>query len=182
MLTESDKKQFAYYLGKVGKYEEITDRIEVEVADYLAKATEGELSESSSLRIRGFISIISELERIGDICYQMAKNLERKANKRIWFTPKQRQNLLDMVAIINTGFDTMVENLNNDDLKEIDNATAIEQELNALRDKLKKRHLKHIEKGEYPMESGMIYADLIDSLEKIGDHIMNVSEGAAGKV
>lgn len=182
MLTESDKRQFAYFLGKVEKYEEITDRIEVEVADYLAKASEGELSESSSLKIRGFISIISELERIGDICYQMAKNLERKANKRIWFTPKQRQNLLNMLDILNRGFDTMIANVSKDETPNIEHAKEIEQELNKLRDKLKKQHLKHIEKGEYPMESGMIYADLIDSLEKVGDHIMNVNEGAAGQV
>lgn len=182
MLTEADKRKFLQYLERVEKYEEITDRIEVEVADYLAKASEGELSESSSIRIRGMISVTSELERIGDICYQMAKNLERKAKKKIWFTPKQRQNLLDMFGLINLAFDEMIKNINEDQLADIEHAQELETEVNHMRDALRKKHLKHIEKGEYPMESGMIYADLVDSLETMGDRIISVNEGLIGQV
>ena len=78
LLTAKEPKRIEKRLKKIQKYEDITDRIEIEIADYLLKVSEGELSETSSRRLRSMLSIINELERIGDVLFQMSKNLEKK--------------------------------------------------------------------------------------------------------
>ena len=90
------------------KYEEITDRIEVEVADYLAKTSRGEMSTETSIQIRGMLSIVGDLERIGDIYYQMSKSFERKNEGKIWFTPEQRENLLQFNDLVDQAFEVNV--------------------------------------------------------------------------
>jgi phosphate:Na+ symporter len=86
LLVDPDKKVFKAHLEKIEKYEEITDRVEIEVAKYLNKVSEGELTEQNSAEIRGLNSITNDLERIGDIFYQMSKTIEKKADDKIWFS------------------------------------------------------------------------------------------------
>ncbi len=171
-------------LKKVRKYEEITDRIEMEVADYLSRISKDELSMDSSLRIRGMMSIVNDMERIGDIYYQMAQHLERKAKGRLWFTQDQREGLYAMFDLLAEAFTIMEENLERDpDKVDLEWALAKEKEIDAKKEELRKAHLQNIEQEEdYNIKSGLIYHDLLTSCEKVGDHIMNVSEGGTGKV
>ena len=127
LLVETDKKEFKHLLARIKKYEEITDRIESEVSNYLAKVSEGELNSSASERIRSMLSIINDLVQL------------TKANE-------------------------------------------LEKEINKLRNKIRKEHLVNIETGEYNFASGIIYNDLFSSAERLGDHIINVSEAVAGEV
>lgn len=183
LLVETDKKEFKHLLARIKKYEEITDRIESEVSNYLAKVSEGELNSSASERIRSMLSIINDLERIGDVCYQMSKAIERKSDKKVWFTPEQRQNLKEMFDKVDQASDLMVKNLEQDyDLVQLTKANEIEKEINKLRNKIRKEHLVNIETGEYNFASGIIYNDLFSSVERLGDHIINVSEAVAGEV
>lgn len=180
LLVEQDEKKRESLQDRIRKYEEITDRIESEVAMFLTKVAEGELSSNSSRQIRAMLGIINDLERVGDICYQMSLIIARKNEERIWFTPKQRAGVQSMFNKVDLTLEQMEKNLNND-YSEVDLNAAIilEEELNSLRDQLKQDHLEMTEKKKYNYQSGIIYADLFSALEKIGDHVINVSEALA---
>lgn len=184
LLFEKSKKKQKKLYERISKYEEITDRVEIEVANYLNKISEGELSGETAIRIRGMNSIVNDLERIGDIYYQISKTLERKSDEKIWFTPEQRNNLGEMFDLVDKAFDTMINNLNehSGDVT-LDKARDIEHEINEKRDELRKDYLDNLSKSdELHLRGGLIYNDIFASLEKVGDHIINVSEGVVGKV
>lgn len=184
LIHKPEPADQAELLKKVRKYEEITDRIEMEVADYLSRISRDELSMDSSLRVRGMMSIVNDLERIGDILYQMSQHLERKAREKLWFTQEQREGLGAMFDLLEGAFSIMLENIERDPEEvELDKALAQEKEIDAKKEELRKAHLRNIEGEEdYNIKSGLIYHDLLTSCEKVGDHIINVSEGGTGKV
>lgn len=177
VLYEKDPKQIKKFVDKIENYENITDRIEVEIADYLLKVSEGELSSLGSLRVRGMLSIVTDMERIGDLFLQIGKNFERKQKAKAWFTPEQRQNLSEMFELVDEAFEIMLENLNHK-ISELDlqKANTVELKINKLRNQLRKSHLKSMEKGDYNMQSGFIYNDIFSACEKIGDHIYDINE------
>lgn len=183
LLVEPDKKKFKKLVSRIEKYEEITDKIESEIVLYLAKVSEGELTELNSLQIRSMLSIADDLETIGDINYSMARTIKRKAEDKIYFIPKQRQNLLDMFKLLEEALEQMQINLE-DELqgKNLTAATSAEKAINEMRNRLKKNHLKSIEKGEYKYNSGMIYTDIFSAIESIGDHVMSISEATTGQI
>lgn len=183
LLFEKDKKEQNTKLERVEKYEEITDKIEVEVADYLMTVSQGDLSEESSLRVRSMLDIVSELEQIGDIFFQMSLTFERKIRTKAWFTLEQRRNLLEMFDLIDLTFENLIYNLEQDyDDIDLDKAQSLEDQVNKLRDRIRREHLDNMGKGDFNIDSGMIYNDLYSSLERVGDHIFQVNEAIAGKV
>jgi phosphate:Na+ symporter len=183
LLMETDTKKANEMLIKISKYENITDRIEEEVADYLLKVSEGEISNESSLRVRSMLSIAGDLERVGDILYQMSKSIERKMDEKVWFTPEQRNGLIEMIEVVNNALDVMIKNLKSEyeDVR-LDEAIEMESQINRMRDKLRKEQFGVFESGQYDIKSGMIYTDLFSSLEKVGDHIINVTEAITGEI
>ena len=182
LVTEQDTKKVSKLLARIKKYEDITDRMEHDVADYLAKISEGEMSEESSIQIRGMLSIVGDLERIGDIYYQMSKGLERKIEQKVWFTPEQRKNILDMFEMVERNLDNMCDNLkSNYGSVAMEKASELEMRLNKFRKAIRKEHFVSVEKGDYNFQSAAIYADLFNSLEKVGDHTINVTEGITGE-
>lgn len=183
LLTETDPAGRGQLLQRIAKYEDITDRIEVEVSRFLTKTSTEARDEAVSERIRGMLGIIGDLERVGDILFQMSKSLERKSDERLWFTPEQRQNLLDTMALVEKAFAVMLRNLEAEgDGVSLDEAIDIEQRINQQRDVLRRAHLKSVESGDHNIKSGMVYADLFSSCEKLGDHLINVSEALVGIV
>lgn len=183
LLDETDTKRRRELLDKIKKYEEITDRVEVEISNYLSKLSEGTISMRASGKVRSLLSIAGDLERIGDLYYQMSKRLERKNNNKIYFLPEQRENLKQIFALVDRAFEVMVHNLNTEsDKVTLDSAMAVEAEINELRDSLRKKHLKNLEKGVYSIKSGLYYSDLFQFAEKVGDHLINITEAYTGKV
>jgi len=183
LLIEKDTGERARLLARIAKYEDITDRIEVEVSKYLTKTGAEARNEELSERVRALLAIIGDLERVGDILFQMSKSMERKADERLWFSPEQRQSLLDMMNLVDKAFDVMVANLGGEDeAVKLDAAIEAEQRINQLRDQLRRAHLKSVESGDHNIKSGMVYNDLFSSCEKVGDHLINVSEALAGEV
>lgn len=183
LLVETDKKKFKKKVEQIEKYEEITDRIESEIGIFLAKVSEGNLNETSSLQVRAMLSIANDLETIGDINNSMGKTLQRKMENKIYFIPKQRENLLDMFKLLDAAFAVMQKNLDKDlQGNFLEESEAAERKLNEFRNKLKDGHLKSIEKGKYKFESGMIYTDLFAAIESIGDRVISISEAACGKI
>lgn len=183
LLVEKSAAERTVLLERIAKYEDITDRIEVEVSRFLTKTGSEAADERMSERIRAMISIIGDLERVGDIFFQMSKGLERKSDERLWFSPEQRQNLLEMLKLTDQAFQVMLRNLRaEDDAIALDEAIEVEQRINQQRDQLRRAHLKSVETGEGNVKSGLVYNDLFSSCEKVGDHLINVSEALVGMV
>ncbi len=182
-VNSSDKKEKYKMLGKLEKYEEITDRVEIEIADYLGKTAQLEMSSEASIQMRSMLNITTDLERIGDIFYQIGKVLEKKDGEKSYFTPEQREGINKMLTITDEAFEIMNDNLSAQyGSISMEKAVEKEREINALRDQLRRKHLKNIEKEEFNMNSALIYSNVFASFEKVGDHIINVSEAVAGEI
>ena len=181
LMTETDNKKFNNLMSRIKKYEDITDRMEVEIADYLAEAAKGELSDTASKKVRSMLSIVNDMERIGDICYQMSITIERKNEQKAYFTPELRTSLEEMIAEVLKALEIMNKNLNSE-YKQVSmtDANGAEDIINKMRNKLRKEYLTKIEKGEVKIQTGMIYNNLIHSLEKVGDHVHNITEAITG--
>ncbi len=177
LMEMTESKKFEALYKRIKKYEDITDRMEIEIADFLTKAAEDEISEKTSLRVRNMLTTIQDLERIGDICYQMASNLNRKREMKLFFTPEMRENLGQMIGLVNHALEVMHGNLNAEEgTVKLDEAGKAEKDINAMRNKLRSEYFELVGSWDHKVESGIIYNDMVHSLEKIGDHAINVTE------
>ena len=179
--TEKPKRQ-KKLLKKVRKYEEITDRIDDELANYLMRVSEGSLSDESTRRVSNLLSISNDLERIADIIYQMSRDLEKFFEGDIIFNSEQRDGILSMLDVIDEAFEVMNHNLSEDfDKVGIQPAVEKEMAINKQKKRLQKKHVKRIETKVYNINSDSVYKDLFYACEKVGDHIINVSEAITGE-
>lgn len=183
LITETDAEKTQELYNRINKYEEIIDRIEIEIANFLIKVSQQEISRDGLKNVRAMLRVVSNMEKIGDLCYQMSLNIERKAKDKAWFTPEQRHNLKLMFTVINKSFELMIANLSSP-IKKVDMTKAIELEtqLNGLRDNIREQHFLSIEesKEEYNIKSGLYYNGLYSACEKLGDHILNINEAITG--
>ncbi|MFK7787108.1 MAG: Na/Pi cotransporter family protein [Crocinitomicaceae bacterium] len=182
LMFEKDQKKKKKIIARIAKYEEITDQVEQEISGYLSECAANELSSDSGLKVRSMLAVTSELERIGDIFYQMSLTYERKAKEKIWFTPEQRANVKSMLEGVDAAFTVMIDNLNMPyENVTITEAMEKERKVDKMRNKFRKKHLATIEKDDYNIRSAAVYTDLIYSCERVGDHIINVTEALIGK-
>ncbi len=180
-LREDNEGKRAKQRDKIAEYENMTDEIEENIASYLVKISEQALSEDASIKVRSILSITTDLERVADIILRMSKDIQRGNKQKLVFTEKQHENIARIFALIDEAFTAMRNNLESPYGKmDIGEAIRIESEINDLKAKLRKRHLKDTEVKEYDVKSGLIYKDLFFSAEKIGDHLINVSEAVRG--
>jgi len=183
LIAKKKNKSRKKMMDKMKRYEEITDRMEVEIATFLAKVSEGNISEESSFKIRALLSINNDLERIGDIFYQISLTIERQLDSEEWFSDDQIQNLMKIYNLLDEALKIMRNNLNSDYSKvTIDEALNKEREINAMRSELRRDYLKKIESGKYNVKEAIQYIELINACEKVGDHVINVSEGVTGQI
>jgi len=183
LITKKQHKSRKKMMDKMKKYEEITDRMEVEIATFLAKVAEGNISEESSFKIRALLSNINDMERIGDIFYQISLTIERQLELEQWFSEDQINNLVKIYGLLDEALNIMRLNLNSDYSKvTINEALNKEREINAMRNELRRDYLKKVEKGEYHVKDALYYIELISGCEKVGDHVINVSEGIIGQI
>ncbi len=183
LVNETDKKAFDKMLKKIRKYEDITDRIEEEMAIYLTKIGQGSLTEDTSTKIRALHKMISNLERIGDIYYGMSISLENKKESKVWFTQGQRDNLNTYLDLLDKTFNQLKSNLESEfGQVKLDKAIELEHDNNKLQESLHQQHIIDLEKGEYDFKSAMHYRDLFMACEKVGDHLINVSESMQMKI
>ncbi|MEE4197696.1 MAG: Na/Pi cotransporter family protein [Bacteroidales bacterium] len=177
MFHESSDKKFYKRYSKIEKYEGISDRMEVEIATYLTKVSEGELSIEGSKRIKAMLKVISDIESIADSCYNLGKTLLRKSDWKVKFSEKQTGHIEKIFTLVSEALAEMIQNLEKGyKLIDITKALEIEEKINHYRNKLKKEHLKSVEKKDYSYQTGIIYNDLISESEKLADYVINVSE------
>ncbi len=181
--SPKEKKQMKM-LKKLKKYEEITDDMEIQITEYVTKLADREITHKTSAKLRAILNICNDLERIGDIYYQMSKTIEQKMEDKSYFLPEQRDNLNGMIELTDKAFAEMISNLSTPsyDKVSINKAIEIEEELNTYRNKLRDHNLGRLGDEDYNVNSAMIYNNLFSSLEKVGDHIMNVNESVAGQI
>jgi len=183
LITKKQHKSRNKLMSRIKRFEEITDRIEVEVATFLSKVAEGNISTESSFNIRALLSINNDLERVGDIFYQMSLAIKSKHKSDVWFSEEQIVKLSSIFKVLDEAIEIMIKNLNNDYSKvSITEALEKERELNATRNELRRDHLINVEKGRYTIQDALVYSELVQSCEKIGDHIINVTEGVTGQI
>lgn len=177
MFNQTSDKKFYKRYNKIEKYEGISDRMEVEIATYLTKVSEGELSIEGSKRIKAMLKVISDIESIADSCFNLAKTLMRMNDWKVKLNKEQKENINKIFALVTEALSEMMANLEKGyKYIDINKALDVEENINQFRNKLKKEHLKSVEKKAYSYQTGIIYNDLFSESEKLADYVINVSE------
>ena len=181
-LTHMDPadENYTKTYSRIEKYEEISDRMEIEIGSYLNKVSEGRLSPEGKMRISGMLRIISEIESIADGCFNVAKTLSRKNQIQVKFDDKVLKEIDSMFDLVSDAMKNMLEILK--EMETPDGALVVkaynrEREINNLRNKLRDANIFNINNKEYGYQEGIFYMDLIGEAEKLGDYMINVVEG-----
>jgi phosphate:Na+ symporter len=180
-INETDPEAFDKLNDKLIKYEEITDRIEYEIATYLNDVSKNEISDEVKDKIKAMYKIVGELESLGDSGEAIGRILKRKNAHGKVFDKSILDRLNKMMDLVQKGYDVMIENLKNTDLKDISNAENCEYNINECRNHLREEHIVNIESNSYNYLTGVYFMDVLSELEKIGDFLINVSEAVVGK-
>ena len=169
--------EFNKLYSRLEKYEEISDRMEIEIANYLNRCAEGRLSNEGKQRIAAMLNIISEIESIADSCFGVAKILARKQEGHTSFNDEIYKNIDTMFSYVNKAMKNMLLLLSDlENVREEDIITSYnrEREINNMRNNLRVANIENINNRHYEYQAGIYYMDLIGDLERTGDYIINV--------
>lgn len=178
-INEADTDKFEELRSKLVKYEEISDRIEYEIATFLNGISAEEISESTSLKIKSMYKIIGELESLGDSGETISRILSRKNIHNKKFDADIVKNLNAMADAVNAAYDVMIENLtaaHKGELTNISNAYNAEDRINTLRNNLRDAVIENIENDGKNYQTSVYYMDIINVYESMGDFMINVSQ------
>jgi len=184
LLQVEKPKQRDEMHEKLERYEEITDKMEEEIVEYITNLSNREVTPKTSMRLRSIMNICNDMERIGDIYFNISKTFERHMEGQGQFTADQKQHIFNMMDRVDDAFKVMLDNLSSPSYDDVHLAKAIKAEnaINAYRDELRKQNLKSLEVGGYDVKAAMTYNNIFSSLEKVGDHIINVTEAIVGDI
>ena len=178
-INETENDMFEELRGKLVKYEEISDRIEYEIANFLNAVSEGEISENTSYKIKAMYKIIGELESLGDSGESISRILSRRNVHNKTFDQDTVKKLNAMVDLVDNAYSVMITNLNlaeSGELDEIANAYAAEERINGLRDHLRDEEINSLEDNRKNYQTSVYYMDIVSELEKMGDFMINISQ------
>ncbi len=179
--TEGDDA-FAKLFERIKKYEDESDKMENEIGKYLGQVSDAHLSDDTKEKIRGMNREIGELESIGDSCFNLARILQRKRDKKVHFDDDQWGGVVQMQELVKGAMARMNEML--EGRKEeftIEQSAEFERRINAKRNDLKQQSLADVDNRVYSYDNGTVYMDLVNELEKVGDYVLNVAEARLGQ-
>lgn len=181
LFHETDDKEFTSKYSRIQKYENISDRMEVEIANYLTKVSAGRLSDESKHQIQMKLRVISEIESVADSCYNLARTLQRRFQQPEKFPEDIDANIELMFNLIESGLQNMCNVLREEHIDQsyVNSAQNIENEINNYRNQLKHQNVIAVNEGYYNYPIATTYMDTIVECEKMGDYIVNVVEAVA---
>ena len=179
---KTNEADFTKLYTRIEKYESISDSMELEIAQYLESVSDAHLSDDTKAKIRAMLREISELESIGDACYNMARTINRKyAAKEDHFIETQYDHLYQMMSLTDQALTQMNQLMGGrKEAYNVNRTKNIENEINNYRNQLKSQNISDINNHEYTYAVGTIYMDLINECEKLGDYVVNVVEARMG--
>ena len=181
LLATTDDSSFAKQYKRIEKYEAITDNMEIEIAKYLDGVSDAHLSDDTKAKIRAMLREISELESIGDSCYNIARTVNRKMQGKEDFTKPQYEHLHQMFELTDDSLSQMnVLLLGRKDNFDVNRSYNIENEINNYRNQLKSQNINDVNNHEYTYAIGTMYMDIVSECEKLGDYVINVVEARMG--
>lgn len=175
--TKENSEDFNKLYSRLEKYEDISDRMELEIAHYLNRCAEGRLSNEGKLRIAAMLNIISEIESIADSCMGVGKILTRKIQSNVDFNDEIYKNIDTLYVYVKEAMTLMLallSNVENVSEKELIQSYNKEREINNMRNILRSANVENINEKHYEYQSGIYYMDIVSDLEKTGDYIINV--------
>ena len=178
-INETNADKFEELRGKLVKYEEISDRIEYEIAQFLNAVSSDEISEKTSKEIKAMYKVIGELESLGDSGETISRILSRRNIHKKEFDADSIKKLNQMTDLVEKAYDVMIENLNlafNGKLGDIANAYAAEDHINTLRNNLRDAAIEDIDSNNKTYQSSVYFMDIISELERMGDFMINISQ------
>ena len=182
LRTAKDDDEFDAIMERIEKYEGITDRMEMEISNFLTKVGSGDISAHASQRITTMMRIIDNLESIGDAIFQIAMTRRSKREDAVHFDDDLNANLQHMTDLVQKALDVMDANLHDYDHCDLAAAYKAEEDINHYRDVLRARHLDALKLGVYNFGIGNAYSSLYALYEKLGDYVINVSEAIDNSV
>ena len=180
IVRVSDPSDFSKRFARIEKYEGISDNMEIEIAKYLEHISDSHLSDVTKAKIRAMLREISEIESIGDSCYNIARTLSRKTNKEN-FTEQQYQHIEQMMHLTDNALTEMNHLMSGHKGQlDVNRSFNIENEINNFRNQLKTQNINDVDNHEYNYAVGTMYMDIINECEKLSDYIINVVEARMG--
>ncbi len=181
LLTTANGTAFNKLFSRVEKYEGISDNMEIEIAKYLDKISDAHLSDETKAKIRAMLREISEIESIGDSCYNIARTLNRKISGNEDFTESQYEHLNQMFELTDDSLTQMNIMLSGrKDRLDVNRSFNIENEINNYRDQLRSQNINDVNAHEYTYAIGTMYMDIVSECEKLADYVINVVEARMG--
>ena len=183
LFYEKNEDAFLKTYSRVEKYESISDRMEIEIANYLTCVAEGRLSSEGKEEIRIMLRAVSEIESIADSCNNMARSIKRRNEFKSIFTDEQNHNVDQMLALTEKALHRMIEILKKSELvrDDVNPSYNIENEINNYRNQLKIHNVEDINNKKYQYQDGVYYMDIIGEAEKLGDYVLNVVQAVIEK-
>jgi phosphate:Na+ symporter len=181
LLHTTKDEDFTKLFSRVEKYEIISDHMEIEIANYLNQVSEGRLSSESKLAIRGMLREVTEIESLGDSCYNLARTISRRKQTNMDFTEQQYDHIHFMMKLDEDALQQMLQVLNKNEHmeSEVSKSYNIENEINNYRNQLKTQNILDVNNKKYDYQMGVYYMDIISECEKLGDYVLNVVEASA---
>ena len=176
LRTANSEKAFDAILKQISQYEELTDRMDRDITDFLTAVGSGGLSQHASIRVSSMLRISDNLESIGDTIFQIAQTRKNKREDAVHFSDHLNANLEQMTAAVQNALAVMDNNLADFDNADLRAANDAENAVNTLRDRLRAEHIEALKTGKYNYAVGNAYSSLYAQYEKLADHVINVSE------
>ncbi len=175
--TQEGSEEYNNLYSRIEKYEDISDRMELEIAQYLNRCAEGRLSNEGKMKIAGMLTIIAEIESIADCCLGIGKIMARKIESHAEFNDEIYHNIDTMYNYVKEAMELMNSQLS--DIENVSQSTLMqsynkEREINNMRNTLRNANVENINKQHYAYQAGIYYMDIISDLERTGDYIINV--------